>query len=123
MRVLIAPDSFGGTLTAVEAAKAIASGWRQRAPADELVLAPMSDGGAGFVDAVHATIGGDLVGVVVRSAHGVDAEPMPAAILICDDIAYVECAQASAGRPVGDAETATSSWRRAAHRRGARCRG
>ncbi|HSS68445.1 MAG TPA: glycerate kinase [Nocardioidaceae bacterium] len=108
MRVLIAPDSFGGTLTAVEAAEAIASGWRRRAPADELVLAPMSAGGAGFVDVVHANVGGDLVGVVVRSARGVDAEPMPATVLVVDDIAYVECAQVSAGGSRGDAETATS---------------
>ena len=38
MRVLFAPDSFGGTLTAVEAATAMAEGWRRRAPDDELVL-------------------------------------------------------------------------------------
>ena len=29
MRVLVAPDKFAGTLTAVEAADAIAAGWRQ----------------------------------------------------------------------------------------------
>ena len=50
MRVLVAPDKFAGTLTAVEAAEAIAAGWRRHAPGDELDLAPMSDGGPGFVD-------------------------------------------------------------------------
>ena len=39
MRVLIAPDKFAGTLTAVEAAEAIAAGWRRHAPGDELDLA------------------------------------------------------------------------------------
>ncbi|WP_341231882.1 glycerate kinase, partial [Nocardioides salarius] len=44
MRVLVAPDKFAGTLTAVEAAEAIAAGWWRHAPGDELDLAPMSDG-------------------------------------------------------------------------------
>ena len=48
MRVLIAPDSFGSTLTAVEAAEAIADGWRRRAPEDDVALAPLSDGGPGL---------------------------------------------------------------------------
>ena len=47
MRVLVAPDKFAGTLTAVEAAHAIAEGWRRRAPHDDLDLAPMADGGPG----------------------------------------------------------------------------
>ena len=49
MRVLIAPDDFKGTLSAVEAAEAIAIGWRSHAPDDTLTLIPMSDGGPGFV--------------------------------------------------------------------------
>ena len=53
MRVLVAPDKFAGTLTAVEAAEAIAEGWRRHAPDDELDLAPMADGGPGFVDVVR----------------------------------------------------------------------
>ncbi|MCB0933205.1 MAG: glycerate kinase [Mycobacterium sp.] len=50
MRVLIAPDCFGDSLTAVQAAQAIAAGWTRGRPADTLVLAPQSDGGPGFVD-------------------------------------------------------------------------
>ncbi len=57
MRVLVAPDKFAGTLTAVEAARAIADGWRRRAPEDDLDLAPMADGGPGFVDVLHAAAG------------------------------------------------------------------
>jgi glycerate kinase len=48
MRVLIAPDKFKGTLTARQAAKAIARGWRKARPADKLTLLPISDGGDGF---------------------------------------------------------------------------
>ncbi len=54
MRVLVAPDKFAGTLTAVEAAEAVAEGWRRTDPDAELDLAPMSDGGPGFVDVLHA---------------------------------------------------------------------
>ena len=56
MRVLVAPDKFAGTLTAVEAAQAIAEGWRRHAPDDELDLAPMADGGPGFVDVLHEAL-------------------------------------------------------------------
>lgn len=50
MRILVAPDKFAGTLTAPEAAEAIATGWLRHAPQDEVTLLPMSDGGPGFVD-------------------------------------------------------------------------
>ena len=48
LRVLIVPDKFKGTLTAEQATKAIASGWHQTRPQDQLELLPMSDGGDGF---------------------------------------------------------------------------
>ena len=44
MRVVLAPTRFAGTLTAQEAAVAMARGWSAAAPYDDLVLAPMSDG-------------------------------------------------------------------------------
>jgi glycerate 2-kinase len=47
-RVLIIPDKFKGTLTAHDAAEAIARGWRKARPHDLLELVPMSDGGDGF---------------------------------------------------------------------------
>lgn len=110
MRVLVAPDKFAGTLTAVEAADAIAAGWRRRAPDDELDLAPMADGGPGFVDVVHAALGGELHVVTVGGVHG---EPVPATVLRVGDTAYLESAQAC-GRELllagdGDAERATTT--------------
>lgn len=54
MRVLIAPDCFGDSLTAVDAARAIAGGWGRRRPGDVLVPAPQSDGGPGFIDVLAA---------------------------------------------------------------------
>ena len=47
MRVLIAPDKFRGTLTATQAAHAVASGWLRARPGDTVVEVPMADGGEG----------------------------------------------------------------------------
>lgn len=93
VRVLIAPDDFKGTLTAVEAADAIAAGWRSAAPQDELTLLPLSDGGPGFVSAIDRGTSqrGEHIVVTVRGPLG---EPVPAEILVVDGTAYVESAQA-----------------------------
>ncbi len=91
MRVLIAPDKFAGTLSAVEAAAAIAQGWRRHAPGDEVDLAPMADGGPGFVDVLHATLGGDLLATTVSGPDGVAT---PGSVLSIGGTAYVEAAQA-----------------------------
>lgn len=91
MRVLIAPDAFAGTLTAPEAASAIADGWRRRAPQDELTLAPMADGGEGFVDVLHAALGGELL---VTSAPGPRGVEVPVTVLRVGTTTYVESVQA-----------------------------
>ena len=91
MRVLIAPDSFGSTLTAVEAAEGIRDGWLSAAPEDELSLAPLSDGGPGFVDVLESSLGGDRVTLTVE---GPLAHPVEATYLRVGDTAYVESAQA-----------------------------
>src|SRR5690348_11717063 len=91
MRVVIAPDKFAGTLTAVEAADAIATGWQRRLPGAQVVKVPMSDGGPGFVDVLHAALGGELVAVTVPDPYG---DPVPATMLLVGGTAYVESAQA-----------------------------
>lgn len=65
MRIVIAPDCFGQVLDAPAAAGAIAAGWLDAAPRDELDLVPLSDGGPGFVAAMHAAIGGELCSAYV----------------------------------------------------------
>ena len=67
-RVLFAPDKFKGTLTAQEAAEAMARGWRRVRPDDEAVLVPVSDGGDGFGAVLAAGVGGE-----VRETETVDA--------------------------------------------------
>ena len=59
MRVVIAPDSFKGSLTSVEVASALARGWREARPDDEVLLAPLADGGEGTLVAIAAAGGWD----------------------------------------------------------------
>jgi glycerate kinase len=90
VRVLICPDKFAGTLSAVQAAEAIAAGWAAEAPGDELIQRPLSDGGPGFVDVLAAPLDGTRVPVSSVDPLG---RPLVAEILMAGDTAYVESAQ------------------------------
>lgn len=57
-RIVIAPDSFKGSITAADAASALGAGWRDVDPAAELVLRPMADGGEGTVAAFASAVPG-----------------------------------------------------------------
>ncbi len=92
LRVLIAPDCYGDSLTAVAAAEAIANGWRQARPGDRLVIAPQSDGGPGFVGVLAGRIGSVRKSRVSGPLDtDVDAEWVFDA---ATTTAYIECAQA-----------------------------
>ena len=91
MRVLIAPDCFGGTLSAVQAAEAVERGWRRGASRDELTLRPLADGGPGFVDVLHSALGGTVHRIRVTGPTG---EPVSACWLEHETTGYVEAAQA-----------------------------
>ena len=106
--MLIAPDKFAGTLTAVEAARAIADGWARRAPDDELDLAPMADGGPGFLDVLHHALGGELEALTVAGAFGGN---VPAAVLRVGDTAYLEAAQACGLQLASDRDPETAHTR------------
>ena len=58
MRVVICPDSFKESLTALEAAQAMAVGWRRVFPDAECTLVPLADGGEGTVAALVAARAG-----------------------------------------------------------------
>ncbi|WP_291379325.1 glycerate kinase [Demequina sp.] len=58
MRVVIAPDSFKGSVPADVAARAIAAGWLEIRPGDELILLPQADGGEGTLDMIEACVAG-----------------------------------------------------------------
>lgn len=91
MRIAVAPDSFGGTLSAAEAAAAIARGWRRTRPDDEVVERPLSDGGEGLLDVV-AGPGDTWVATEVAGPLG---HPVEAAWLLrADGTAVIESARA-----------------------------
>jgi len=89
--ILVAPDSFKGTLAAAEVARAIADGLRQGGvEAEEL---PIGDGGEGTMDALVAATGGELRTAEVSDPLG---RPVTARFaLLPDGRAVVETAEAS----------------------------
>jgi glycerate kinase len=89
-RVVIAPDKFKGSLTAVEAAEAIALGVRDALPDAEIVTCPVADGGEGTLDVLEAA-GARIVRLTVR---GPLEEPVNARYAVLDGTAYVESARA-----------------------------
>ena len=58
MKIIAAPDSFKGSLSAAQAARAIAEGALKAMPGAEIVELPLADGGEGTVDALVAATGG-----------------------------------------------------------------
>jgi len=92
VRILIAPDGFGGTLSPVQAAEAVAAGWRSARPHDRLDVAPVSDGGPGLLE----VLGRVLPAAVLHVGPVEDplARPVTAGVLLDGDTAYVESAAA-----------------------------
>ena len=93
MRVLVAPQEFKGSLTATEAARAIATGLTARATW-QLDVVPMSDGGPGFIDALAAAMVGERKRVATIDCLGGDVS---AEVLVTQDgrTAFVEAAQSN----------------------------
>jgi glycerate kinase len=89
-RVVIAPDKFKGSVTAVEAADAIALGVRDALPDAEIETCPVADGGEGTLDVLYAA-GARVVDVRVR---GPLDTPVDARYAVLDGTAYIESARA-----------------------------
>src|SRR3989454_11945388 len=70
MRVVVAPNAFKGTLTASEAAAAIALGVREVFPDAEVVEVPVADGGDGTVEALVSANHGDYRAAQVEGPLG-----------------------------------------------------
>lgn len=94
MKIVIAPDSFKGSMTAMQAAEAMGRGVRRILPDAELDLVPMADGGEGTVEALVSATGGRLVSV---SAAGPLGEELAAfyGLLGDGETAVIEMAAAS----------------------------
>lgn len=71
MKIIIAPDSFKESLTAMQVAEAIEQGFSEIFPQAEYIKLPMADGGEGTVESMVAATGGELVNVEVTGPLGV----------------------------------------------------
>lgn len=91
--ILIAPDCFGDSLTAVQAAESIAEGWRRARPQDVLTLAPQSDGGPGFVEVLASRLG-EVRTTTVSGPLDADVDARWVLDTRPPVTAYLECAQA-----------------------------
>jgi glycerate kinase len=117
LRVVVAPDSFGGALDSVAAAAAMARGWASARPDDDLVAIPMADGGEGTLTAVAAALGDAVerraVSTLDPLGRAVDAE-----WLALDDGAtgFIEMAAASGLARLDPAERTPAAARAASTR-------
>lgn len=102
MKIVIAPDSFKGSLTARQAAGAIERGVRRATPDVDIISIPMADGGEGTVRALVDATGGRLIPVRVTGPLG---EPVAATYGILGDgtTAVIEMAEAAGLHLVGTA--------------------
>jgi glycerate 2-kinase len=100
--ILIAADSFKGSMTSAQAGAAIRRGLASGLAALQIKASfdviPIADGGEGTVDAFHAALGGELIRVHCRGPLG---DPVPATFLLLPDgkTAVIEMA-ASCGLPL-----------------------
>lgn len=112
MKIVIAPDSWKESLTALEVATAIEDGFRQIFPDAEMVKIPMADGGEGTVEAMVAATQGRIVNLRVTGPLG---EPVDAFYGLSGDErqAFIEMAAASGLESVAPARRdprITTSW-------------
>ncbi|HEV3473759.1 MAG TPA: glycerate kinase [Actinomycetota bacterium] len=96
MRVVVAPDTFKGTLSAAEVARSLARGWRRADRTADVEEVPVADGGEGTLDALLAARGGRRERARVTGPLG---DPVEAAFGLLEGsgeiTAVVEMARAS----------------------------
>lgn len=87
LRVLVAPDSFKGSLAASDVARHIAAGLSQALPGCVVTQAPIADGGEGTAATVAQQLGGAWASLRVTSANGTPI-----------DLPYAACHSPALGR-------------------------
>lgn len=94
MKIVIAPDSYKESLSALDVASAIESGFREIYPDAEYVKLPVADGGEGTVEAMVAATQGRVISVEVTGPLG---EPVAGFYGVSGDeqCAFIEMAAAS----------------------------
>lgn len=101
MRIVCAPDSFKESMTADEAAAAMARGIRAVQPDAEVIEVPLSDGGEGFVAALASGLDADPRHLTVPDPLG---RPTEAAWALAGELAVIEVAQAVGLERIPEAE-------------------
>lgn len=101
MKVLVALDSFKGSLSSVEAGEAVKRGVLRVCPDAECIVRPLADGGEGTVDALNVALGGSLRRVTVTGPAGT---PVEAVYSLAGDMAVMEMASAAGITLVPDEE-------------------
>lgn len=94
MKIVVAPDSFKGSLTAIEVSDAIEQGVREIFPEAEIVKIPMADGGDGTVQCLVNATGGEILRKKVTGPLG-DEVLASYGILGDKKTAVIEMAEAS----------------------------
>jgi glycerate kinase len=74
MKIVIAPDSFKESLTAMQVAEAIEQGFRQIYPHADYLKLPMADGGEGTVESMVAATEGKIIPVTVTGPLGLPVD-------------------------------------------------
>lgn len=100
MRVVLATGEYADTPGPHAAAVRLAQGWRRTAPGDQVVVAPVSDGGSGFIEVLAHALGAQPTPVVVTGPLG---DEVPAQVLLHEGTAYVEAGQAAGRHLAADA--------------------
>ena len=89
--ILIAPDSFKGSATSAQVARALAEGWKISRPNDEIVIAPFADGGEGTLDCIESVTPDSVrIPITVQGATGI--EHQSTWLLVGADTAVIEMA-------------------------------
>jgi glycerate kinase len=70
VKIVISPDSFKGSMSALEAARAMAAGIRALDPSIETLILPVADGGEGTLDSLIGTTDGKIVSINVLDPLG-----------------------------------------------------
>lgn len=92
MKIILAPDSYKGTLSSLEIIDRLTTGCIRHFPDAEIIGLPMADGGEGTVDAYIAALHYEKMTYTVRGPLG---NLIQACIGLKDDMAIIEMAQAS----------------------------
>lgn len=94
MKVVVATDSFKGSLSSLEAGNAVRAGILSVRPDASVTVLPLADGGEGTLDAIAPYVGGEVRNVTVTGPLG---SPVSASYLFDpgSQTAYIEMAKAS----------------------------